>query len=188
VDIVNQQPENIYNIRHAEKPGEQPGPHTCVDYHGRENEHSLLPRGWQRSGALVTLFDPARGGLRTPTVLLSPSHDKNAAHRTYQTLQGLSERFGVPIASPFAEGEEDRLAASLLREHAGVVLVCWDHSHLPALAAALPAGNRKAIPRKWPEDRYDVTWTFTLDPATGHYTFGQVPQRLLSGDADTVIG
>jgi hypothetical protein len=30
-------------------------------------------------------------------------------------------------------------------------------------------------------------WTFSLDPATGRYVFGQVPQQLLVGDTDTVI-
>jgi hypothetical protein len=181
------QPDVIYLIRHGEKPGTESAAHSCVDFQGNQNEHSLLPRGWQRSGALVALFDPGRGGLRTPTALLSPAHGKPDTHRTYQTVLGLSERFGVPITSPFAEGEEDKLAASVLREHAGTVLICWDHKHIPALAKALPAGNRDAIPHTWPDDRYDVIWTFTLDPAAGHYVFDQVPQRLLSGDADTVI-
>jgi hypothetical protein len=33
----------------------------------------------------------------------------------------------------------------------------------------------------------NVIWTFTLDLATGGHVFGQVPQQLLVGDADTVI-
>jgi hypothetical protein len=49
--------------------------------------------------------------------------------------------------------------------------------------------SRTAIPRKWPGDRYDVIWSFTLVPGTGpaRYTFGQIPQQLLAGDAGTVI-
>jgi hypothetical protein len=43
------------------------------------------------------------------------------------------------------------------------------------------------IPSAWPGDRFDIIWTFTLDPATGRYVFGQVPQQLLLGDTDTVI-
>lgn len=39
----------------------------------------------------------------------------------------------------------------------------------------------------WPGDRFDVIWTFTVDPAAGRYGFGQVPQQLLVGDTDTVI-
>jgi hypothetical protein len=45
------------------------------------------------------------------------------------------------------------------------------------------------IPQKWPGDRFDVIWTFTLAPGSvpAQYTFGQLPQQLLSGDTDTVI-
>lgn len=72
-------PDVIYLIRHGEKPDE-PAPrrsapaHRGVDFHGNQNEHSLLPRGWQRSGALAALFDPSQGplraGLRVPRMLI----------------------------------------------------------------------------------------------------------------------
>jgi hypothetical protein len=100
-------PQQIYLIRHGEKPVDPPalssaqptppsGPPFGVDVDGNQSVHSLLPRGWQRSGALAVLFDPAVGapqaGLRTPTALYSPSYgnpDKTQAHRTFQTIQGL---------------------------------------------------------------------------------------------------
>jgi hypothetical protein len=66
------------------------------------------------------------------------------------------------------------------------VLICWEHGHIPALASALPLVSGTVIPKSWPDDRYDVIWTFTLT-ADARYAFGQVPQLLLSGDADTVI-
>src|SRR6201987_954925 len=76
-------PDVIYIIRHGEKP-EEPAPgrsapaHRGVDFHGNQNEHSLLPRGWQRSGALAVLFDPRHGplraGLQVPRMLISPSY------------------------------------------------------------------------------------------------------------------
>jgi hypothetical protein len=194
----------IYIIRHGEKPTDPPparhgqsptAPAATfgVDYQGIKDAHSLLPRGWQRSGALVVLFDPARGkthaGLQTPGALLSPSHSDTAAHRTYQTIQGLSDRLGLPIVSAFAEGQEAQLAASVVSGHSGVVLICWEHGHIPALASSLPTIRGTAVPQAWPGDRFDVIWTFTLVPgaAKTQYAFGQVPQRLLSGDTDTVI-
>ena len=187
-------PEVIYIIRHAEKPFK---PHLSgVDYEGGPNEHSLLPRGWQRSGALAALFHPDSGPLRadlqTPTVLVAPSWGhphKTAAHRSYQTIQGLSERLGLPITSPFAQGDEQQLADSLVRSHSGVVLVCWEHKHIPVIASALPLAGETVIPEKWPGDRYDLIWAFTLAPEPGppRYTFSQIPQQLLSGDAGTVI-
>jgi hypothetical protein len=191
---MNVPPEVIYIIRHAEKPVKPQA--SGVDFEGGQNEHSLLPRGWQRSGALAALFHPEFGpmrvGLRTPTVLVAPSWGhpgKTAAHRSYQTIQGLSEQLALPIASEFVQGQERQLASSLVRSCSGVVLICWEHSHIPEIASWLPVVGRTAIPRTWPSDRYDVIWSFTLVPASGpaRYTFGQIPQQLLSGDARTVI-
>ena len=191
-------PGVIYIIRHGEKP-EEPAPrrpapaHRGVDYHGNQNEHSLLPRGWQRSGALAALFDPSRSplraGLQAPRMLISPSYGDsgNAAHhRTYQTIRGISDRLGIAIATDFAKGHEPELAAALATSGPGAVLICWDHAHIPALAAALPLVHGTVIPKLWPADRFDVIWTFTL-VTNDEYSFGQVPQLLLSGDADTII-
>jgi hypothetical protein len=200
-------PELIYIIRHGEKPADPPpaapaqpapvlGPPFGVDFQGNQDPHSVLPRGWQRSGALAVLFDPALGpiqaGLKTPGTLLSPSYgspDDTAAHRTYQTIQGLAGRLGLQIISDFPEGDEPALAASVVSSYSGVVLICWEHDHIPALATALPTAAGTAIPQPWPGDRFDVIWTFTLVPgsAQAQYTFGQIPQQLLSGDTDTII-
>jgi len=197
-------PEAIYIIRHGEKPADPDPSHHGksadapfgVDLEGKQSPHSLVPRGWQRAGGLVALFDPAIGGaksgLQTPTVLLSPVHGgpgKNAGHRTYQTIEGLGGRLGITIDSAFAVGQEPELAASVVRDHSGVVLICWEHHHIPAIASALPLVSGAVIPAAWPKHRFDVVWTFTLDPdaATAQYAFGQIPQLLLSGDSDTVI-
>jgi hypothetical protein len=193
-------PVQIYVIRHGEKPADPPTPTAApsppfgIDINGNQSVHSLLPRGWQRSGALAVLFAPAIGplqaGLRTPMSLFSPDYgkpDKTQGHRTYETIQGLSGRLAIPINSPFAEGQESALAAALVSSYSGVVLVCWEHQHIPAIAAALPTVSGTQIPAAWPGDRFDVIWTFTLDSATGRYVFGQVPQQILGGDTDTVI-
>ena len=182
-------PEAVYIIRHGEKPQDlAPGhsaAHSGVDYRGSQNEHSLLPRGWQRSSVLAGLFDPAHGplraGLQVPRMLISPSYGhpgKTADHRTYQTIREMSDRLGVEITTDFAKGQEPQLTTA--------VLICWEHSHIPALASALPLVSGTIIPKSWPDDRYDVIWTFTLT-ADATYAFGQVPQLLLSGDAGTVI-
>ncbi|MBV9447843.1 MAG: hypothetical protein JO345_18310 [Streptosporangiaceae bacterium] len=191
-------PDVIYIIRHGEKP-EEPAhmrpasAHRGVDFHGNENEHSLLPRGWQRSGALAALFDPSRGPLRTglqvPATLISPSYGdkaKAAQHRTHQTIKAISDRLGIAITADFAKGQEPQLAAALTESGPGAVLICWDHAHIPALASALPLVHGTVIPKTWPADRFDVIWTFTL-VTNDRYSFDQVPQLLLSGDASTVI-
>jgi hypothetical protein len=189
-------PETIYIIRHAEKPNEASAKPHGVDFEGVHNRHALLPRGWQRSGALTALFDPALGplqaGLLTPATLLCPSYggpDKTTEHRAHQTIRGLADRLGIPIASPFIVGHEARLAASLVSDYSGVVLICWEHDDIPALADGLPTAPGTVIPAQWPDDRFDVIWAFTLAPgsAPARYAFSQIPQRLLPGDGDTVI-
>jgi hypothetical protein len=57
---------------------------------------------------------------------------------------------------------------------------------LRAVGTAAAAADGTAIPSVWPDDRYDVIWTPTLDPVAGHYVFGQI-QQLLDGATDTVI-
>jgi broad specificity phosphatase PhoE len=200
-------PDIIYIIRHGEKPADPPAvasgqtppapaPPFGVDSQGNENPHSLLPRGWQRSGALAVLFDPATGplqaALQTPDALLSPDYgsaDKTAGHRTHETIQALSDRLGLAIVSAYAEGDEPALAAAVVSQNSGVVLICWEHDHIPALASSLPTVTGTVIPSPWPGDRFDVIWAFMLAPGTAppQYTFTQIPQQLLSGDTDTVI-
>jgi len=187
-------PQQVYVIRHGGKPLDPPAPPSGVDFDGNQNVNSLIPKGWQRSGALVALFAPARGplqaGLRTPTALYSPSYgdpDKRLARRTFQTIQGLAGRLGVPIQSPVPEGQEPALAEAVVASSDEVVLICWEHEHIPALARSFPTADATTIPTVWPGDRFDVIWTFSLDPPTGRYVFGQVPQQLLEGDSDTVI-
>jgi hypothetical protein len=196
-------PEVIYIIRHGEKPAEpddhgkhqsDPGPPHGIDFHGRKDEHSLLPRGWQRSGALAALFGPAspREGLRTPGTLLAPSYggqERTAGHRSYQTIQGLADLLELAIDSPYEVGHEPRLAASVLQSCSGVVLICWEHDHIPVLAAAFPAAPGTDIPGKWPGHRFDVIWALTRQPGSAPptYAFTQVAQQLLPGDAGTVI-
>lgn len=199
-------PRLVYIIRHGEKPPDPspgaaphappPGPPFGVDLEGNQCPHSLIPQGWQRSGALTLLFDPTIGppqaGLQAPGTLFSPSYgdlSKTIEHRTHQTIQGLAGRLGLQINHPFQEGQESDLALSVVKNSSGVVLICWEHDHIPALATAFPVIAKTEIPSTWPSDRFDVIWTFTLAPDAGQplYVFGQVPQQLLVGDADTVI-
>jgi hypothetical protein len=133
-----------------------------------------------------------QAGLQTPATLLSPDYgsaDKTTAHRTHQTIQGLADRLGLTIVSDFPEGSEAELAASVVSSHSGIVLICWEHDHIPAIATSLATVPGTVIPQPWPGDRFDVIWVFSLVPgaASAQYTFSQIPQQLLSGDTDTII-
>jgi hypothetical protein len=190
-------PAQIYLIRHGEKPDEATNPKHAdfgVDVEGNQSRHGLLPRGWQRSGALVVLFAPAvgvlRAGIRTPTALYAPDYGSpkdTKEHRTYQTIEGLGARLAVPIATPHAVDREAELTAAVLAEATETVLICWDHERIPTIAAALPMAVGTHIP-DWPGDRFDMIWSFTLRPGIApDYVFSQLPQRLLAGDSDALF-
>jgi hypothetical protein len=55
-------------------------------------------------------------------------------------------------------------------------LICWDHKHIPAITAALPLVPATRLP-EWPDDRFDMIWSFTLQTAASpaRYAFSQIP-------------
>ena len=190
-------PQLIYVIRHAEKPPDTgPGPEAAdgppngVDFSGRAEQHSLTPRGWQRSGALAVLFTrPPRAGLPellVPDRLLSPNYGSGAAtieHRTYQTLLGLSDPATRPIISEFPLGEEAQLAEKVLTDTAEAVLICWEHKNIPHITDGIPTDPATPVPTTWPGERFDLIWQFhrsSADPLI--YQFTPIPQAVLGSD------
>jgi hypothetical protein len=183
-------PRTVYLIRHGEKPDHQSQDSaTGVELGGEHNSHSLTPRGWQRGGALAVLFTrPPRPGeiaLAVPDRLICPDYGDRAGaaiHRPYQTLLGLSGATGRRIETPYRETHEAELAAAVLAGNAGPVLICWEHARIPDIAAAIPTTT--PVPTVWPEHRFDLIWQFALvEPATRTYSFRQLPQNALEGDA-----
>ena len=177
-------------IRHAEKPlnsSEQYG----VTAEGHRDKESLTVRGWQRAGALAQLLAPAGGrfhdrALAQPEYLFaSRAKKQNGSRRSVETITPLSEKLAIRINANFTRSEYEEMLAEALACK-GVVLISWQHEFLPEIAAHI-LGDRGTAPREWPSDRYDVVWVLDRSPATGHYTFKQVPQRLLTGDWITPI-
>jgi broad specificity phosphatase PhoE len=176
---------SIFIIRH----GEKPPPGRGVTAAGKQDDHSLIPLGWQRAGALATLFAGSRAAFPEPTQLIAPKYAKGASReRTHETIAPLAALLRLEVESPYKEGDEKKLAGKLAAATSGVTLICWEHKHLPAIAANIPTAPGTTIPGRWPGKRFDVVWCFALDSDTGHYQFSQVPQMLLAGDRDTPIG
>jgi len=174
----------IFIIRHAEKPvGKAKG----VEINGDRSEDSLIPRGWQRAGALARLFDPfdspPRRGLAKPEQLIAPLYPAgNANHRTHETLAPLSELLERSVEKPFKEGQEKELGRYMSSDaKAPVVLIAWEHHLIPDIAKNIkPLKNE--VPDKWPEDRFDLVWSFALSGSPGAYVFTSISQMLLHGD------
>jgi hypothetical protein len=174
----------ILLIRHAEKPD---GVSTGVSPSGAADEKSLTVRGWQRAGALVCLFAPPDGpsrkaGLPAPQFIFA-SH--SSSRRPEQSVLPLAGKLGIRINLDFGKGDEDQLVLAA-KSCEGVVLISWQHEYMAAIANAILADTHTA-PQAWARDRFDVIWSFDLDPLSGKYTFTQLPQRLLAGDSVSVI-
>ena len=181
----------IVLIRHAEIPGTQPP--FGIDADGVRDEFGLVPRGWQRAGALARLFAPngsEPSGVAAPTRLIAPAFgdpDAAKARRMHATLSGTAALLELEVQTPWGEGEEQALASEITAETDGVTLVCWGHTFIPTLARLIAPGAATEIPGRWPDERFDLIWTFRADVNTGHYRFGQMPQQLLAGDSETLI-
>lgn len=185
-------PTHLMLIRHGEKPEDPPAkpPPHGVDPEGRHDKHALLPRGWQRAGALATIFgDPARAKLHIPSAVFTPDYGSDALlHRPALTVTPLAERLRLAIQTPVPKGEEDRLVTEFLQPATGNVLVCWEHHHLPALAAAfashagIPVDSLPAQAKFWPEDDF---WSVIIFTRSGDgYTVDVVSEDVLAGDPE----
>ncbi|MFH9352559.1 hypothetical protein [Kitasatospora sp. NPDC017646] len=165
-------------IRHGEKPdGSQPG----LDENGEHDGKSLTRRGWDRAKALPTLFAPLAAGLRTPARIYAATDQGPlaGAHRMCQTVTPLGTKLGLAVDTTYAESQESELAGAALAG-AQPVLICWEHSRIPRIVEALGASG-SGVPTSWP-DRFDLVWVFSR-PAGGAWTFQEVRQHLLDGDA-----
>lgn len=184
----------IMIIRHAEKP---PTPQTnpatnAVDIYGAQEGDSLIVQGWQRAGALVTLFAPSRGPLQdpglatpqfiyacgmatqgsgkkkkgTPPVSGASDDSDEDSNRPQETITPLSKK--LKLTPNFDYGKTASEMTALITSAMncpGVVLISWPHGQIPNLAGniALSSNNTMTIPTKWPGDRFDVVWVFDLD-------------------------
>lgn len=201
----------IMIIRHAEKPDtygeiELNGVDELGVHCGKDGSEHLVTRGWQRAGALVTLFAPPWGPrgpvLATPGFLFAafPGNDPEGkkdkgepSKRPYETLLPLSAVLG---SAPFNSSYQKPDYASMVKNALacpGVVLICWEHDDILLMKdqgisyeilkqTGTPLDAFK-IPDKWPGSQYDVVWVFERPEGDGVITgFEIVYQQLLAGD------
>jgi len=179
-------PRSISLIRHAEKQIGNDLPQG-VTINGTPDEQSLTPRGWQRAGAIVSLFVPgpevpAAGRLPTPTHLFASEVGPHSqSRRPIETLLPLAQRLGLPIGEPYRQDELDGIVEAVLACD-GEVLVAWEHKRIPLIVNRL-VSDTSAVPQVWPDDRFDLVWV--LEPVgdvNSGFRLRQVPQLLLAGD------
>lgn len=193
----------IMIIRHAEKPASYNNlAYKGILPSGEESSKSLVTLGWERAGALVTLFaqpwGPAAPFLQSPDVLFasdpSETSEKDGektgdepSQRPYQTLTAMAARLGLPINTEFSKDSYKHMLDAAL-DCDGTVLIAWQHQDIVHMAHHIfkeASTSRQAfpLPSKWPGDRYDIVWVFDRINGEGEIVaFTQVPQMLLSGD------
>jgi broad specificity phosphatase PhoE len=182
----------IMLVRHAEKPIGAGPPHG-VTADGVQDSASLTTRGWQRAGALVTLFVPGeipsagRAALPTPTHLFASKVGlDSSSRRPLETLRPLADRLGLTIDTTFLKRQDADLIEAI-RTIDGVVLVSWEHALLASMAALI-VGDAARVPSAWPDDRFDLVWIFEPNAAGAGFGFRQMAQTLLAGDRDDPVG
>lgn len=181
----------IFVIRHAEKPD---GQSQGVNEAGSNDPESLIPRGWQRAGALATFFG-SKNDLPKPDRIYASGSEKEkvAPHvkvgskskRPIETVTPLALKLTKAPIETFTTGDEAKLVDEIVKLD-GNTLVCWQHEAIPQIAT-LVMGTASGIPKVWPGDRFDVVWCFTRESTGKPWIFEQVCQRLLSGDGQNPI-
>jgi hypothetical protein len=179
----------IMLLRHAEKPDKDSAPYG-VTRQGERSKESLQVRGWERAGALITLFASPNGqfnsSLARPQFLYaSKPLKRKGSRRPIETITPLAEKLNIEINSDFSRSDFESMLEEVFSCR-GVVMICWQREYIPEIARKI-LDDRKIAPVDWPEDRFDLIWVFDLDRSSGRYKFKQVPQKLLMGDSGTLI-
>jgi hypothetical protein len=207
-------------IRHAEKPGVyDQRTYSGVDEFGTvggaAGAKHLATLGWQRAGALITLFAPPWGPkppLATPKFLFASDPDEKPgddagdggpSRRPYETLTTLRSRLNLTaIDTTHRKGRYAEMVRSALACD-GAVLIAWQHEDialttktgLPGISAEILTQTQTKgtfnVPVSWPTAptgaRYDLVFVFDRPSGEGPITaFTLVPQQLLSGDLPDV--
>jgi hypothetical protein len=206
----------IMVVRHAEKPGsyhgvQYAGVNNLGTIAGDDGAKHLVTLGWQRAGALVTLFaqpwGPRTPQLATPEFLFASdpiakhgddTSDEGPSERPYETLTPLAARLGLTIDTSYRKGHYAEMVASALACD-GVVLMAWQHQDIALTTKAGTPGISQeilrqtgtgatfSVPASWPTGpagaRYDLVFLFDRPSGSGPITgFTIVPQQLLAGD------
>jgi broad specificity phosphatase PhoE len=181
----------IFVIRHAEKPD---GSCQGIDQSGSSDQESLIPRGWQRAGALAVFFG-SKDGLHAPDQIYAAASGKkkvapsvkagSKSNRPVETVTPLASKLKKVPTETYTIGDEASLVDEIVKLD-GATLICWQHEAIPEIAKLI-MGTGAGIPDPWPGTRFDVVWCFSRAGAGKPWSFDQVCQCLLAGDGPNPI-
>jgi hypothetical protein len=161
-------PAAVFIIRHAEKPK-----------HG----NYLTIRGQERAVALGPMLIGKYHLTAENLGAIFAATPTTASVRPYKTCLPTGNTLGVSVNTQFPEPKIKALAKEILNNPAynnRIVLVCWDHYHIPKLAHALGINPE---PYHWPGHVFDRLWIIQYNHDGAVVSFKNFPQRLLFGDS-----
>lgn len=140
-------PSRLVILRHSEKTGDKRDPHLSLP--GRRRAEQLVD------------YIPATFG--QPQFLIA-ARTSDRSRRPVETLEPLAAALAFEIRSKFDDDDSDELIEELRdkpRYRGKIGVICWRHSELPELVAALGA-TPETFPNPWEENDYttiiDVTF------------------------------
>lgn len=178
-------PQRIIILRHGEKPGDPSAPDD-------PGSPDLSPAGVARAKMLAKQIPETFGSID----FLFAAANSNKSHRPVETVQPLATALDLDPADFVQSYPDDcyaTLAYDLLRKQKyseKIIVICWRHGHIPALAVALGASwaQLAAAPEliarpspgidrlKWDPAVFDRFWI--LDLIAGEVVkFQSVPQQ-----------
>jgi hypothetical protein len=140
----------------AELPAE--GLRVVIIRHGEKqlDGENLTCQGENRARQLPLILYGKFGKPGAAYVPSLQSGNVTSHARMFQTISPFAIRYGLSINSQFAGNDYANLVKSILANK-GTVLLVWNHTYIPALAAKLGVSQ---APR-WPDDDYDSVWIIT---------------------------
>ena len=117
----------------------------------------------------------------TPDFIFATERSKNS-NRPIETATPLATALHLPINAQYGDNDGDikTMTGAILNEVAfagKVVLICWHHGKIPAVAQALGVSGAP----KWDGKVFDRVWRITFPK--GKAKLEDLPQMLLFGDA-----
>jgi hypothetical protein len=145
-------PSRIILMRHADKPDDP-------------YDSDLSEAGAMRAQHIATYIPQTFG---KPDYIIATARSEHS-NRPLETVTPLGAALGVKIQHDFEDDDFEDLVDDIFSNpayHGKIIVVCWHHGKLPALAALLGA-PRGSYPDPWPEDAYNIILDFHYDSNSG---------------------
>lgn len=165
-------PAQVIIIRHGEKPSKGNG---------------LSLKGEQRADALVAFFQGNSEVLQygLPDAIFAETPESSGKRtRPLLTITPLANALNLTPNTSFSRDDIKGLTGEIMNNpvyEGKMVLVCWEHTEIPGIAAALGA----KAPSKWSKKVFDRVWILSFDTISNSskIDFADLPQQLLYGDS-----